>query len=137
MKISTVEYPGELRTKAVHLRSGNAIITDAPVDNRGKGEAFSPTDILSTSLASCMLTIMGIKARDMGLNIDGATAEVQKFMESGPRRVGKIAVQIKMPSSLECTERDKKILQKAALSCPVYLSLHPDTEKDVEFSWAK
>jgi len=137
MKISTVEYPGELRSRAVHLRSGNAIITDAPVDNQGKGEAFSPTDLMSTSLASCMLTIMGIKARDMGLNMDGAAAEVQKFMESGPRRVGKITVHIKMPSSLNCTERDKKILQKAALSCPVYLSLHPDTEKDVEFSWAK
>ena len=134
MEISTVEYEGDLRTTAEHLQSGNSIISDAPVDNQGKGEAFSPSDMLSTSLASCMLTIMGIKARDMNLKIEGSKARVTKIMASDPRRVSEVAIAIQMPKR-GFSERDKKILEKAALSCPVMLSLHPDIKKDISFEW--
>ncbi|TVR88622.1 MAG: OsmC family peroxiredoxin [Saprospirales bacterium] len=134
MKISEVEYSGELRTRAVHLRSGNAIITDAPVDNQGKGQAFSPTDLLTTSLASCMLTIMGIKARYMNLKIEGSKARVTKIMASDPRRVSEVAIKIQMPKS-GFSDRDKKILEQAAMTCPVMLSLHPDIKKDISFEW--
>jgi putative redox protein len=132
--ISTVTYNGELRTSGEHVKSGQSIITDAPTDNNGKGEAFSPTDLLSTSLASCMLTIMGIRASSMNIAIDGAAAEVEKFMASNPRRVAKIVIRIQMPSS-DYSDSDKKVLEHAARTCPVALSLSSEIEQEVSFHW--
>ncbi|MCB2219729.1 MAG: OsmC family protein [Bacteroidetes bacterium] len=123
-------YIGELRTKAKHVRSGNEIITDAPPDNKGKGEAFSPTDLLATALGSCMITIMGISAREHGFNIDGTTAKIWKIMESNPRRVGEVKIEIRFPKN-NYSEKEKKLIEKAAYTCPVYLSLHPDLKKTI------
>jgi uncharacterized OsmC-like protein len=133
MNTSNVTYKGGLRTVSVHLRSGNEIITDAPVDNNGKGEAFSPTDTVATALASCMLTIMGVKANTNNINIEGAFAEVTKTMGVNPRRITKIDVVFKLPFDFD--EKTKTILEKAALTCPVYYSLHSDIEKNVIFNW--
>ena len=133
MPTSNVVYKGSLRTVSVHLKSGNEIITDAPVDNNGKGEAFSPTDTVATALASCMLTIMGIKANAMEISIEGASAEVTKTMGVEPRRITKIDVTFQLPFSFD--DKIKKILEKAALTCPVHYSLHPDIEKNVVFNW--
>ena len=121
---SSVVYQGNLRTQCLHLASGNTIITDAPVDNQGKGEAFSPTDTVATALASCMLTIMGIKARDMELSIEGTKAAVTKTMGTAPRRIVGIAVRIHFPHSFD--EKTQKILERAGNTCPVHYSLHPD-----------
>jgi uncharacterized OsmC-like protein len=132
--ISKVIYKGNLRTEATHLRSGNVIITDAPLDNHGKGEAFSPTDLASTSLASCIMTIMGIAANTHNINIEGATADVIKVMDSDPRRIKTIEVTIQMPDN-NYTDKEKKILEKAAHHCPVGLSLHPDTEEVLTINW--
>jgi uncharacterized OsmC-like protein len=132
--ISKVIYNGELRTTADHVKSGQLIITDAPTDNNGKGEAFSPTDLLSTSLASCMLTIMGIRASSMNITIDGTAAHVEKFMASNPRRVSKIVIRIQMPHS-DYSASDKKILELAARTCPVALSLSREIEQDISFHW--
>ena len=131
---STVIYKGNLRTEATHLKSGNDIITDAPVDNNGKGEAFSPTDLVATSLASCMITIMGIKADRMDLDIEGAAASVVKVMASGPRRIEEIQIQVTMPAR-SFQEGEKKILEKVARTCPVALSIHPDTKQTIDFIW--
>lgn len=131
---STVTYKGNLRTEATHLKSGNDIITDAPVDNNGKGEAFSPTDLVATSLASCMITIMGIKADRMDLDIEGAAASVVKVMASGPRRIEEIQIQVTMPAR-SFQEGEKKILEKVARTCPVALSIHPDTKQTIDFIW--
>ena len=133
--ISKVTYQGNLRTEAVHLKSGNVIYTDAPTDNHGKGEAFSPTDLASTSLASCILTIMGIAANRHGIDIIGARAEVEKIMGSNPRRIAKININITMPSQ-EYSSGQKKILEAAAHHCPVGLSLHDDTEENVIINWS-
>jgi len=132
---STVTYQGSLRTSATHLRSGNDIITDAPVDNNGKGEAFSPTDLVATSLASCMITIMGIKADRMDLDIKGASASVIKVMASGPRRIDKIQIEVSMPAN-NFQEDERKILEKVAKTCPVALSIHPDTKQIIDFIWS-
>jgi putative redox protein len=135
--MATIEtvYQGTLRTQATHVQSGTEILTDAPVDNQGKGEAFSPTDLLAASLGSCMLTIMGIAAKQHGLNIDHTTCSITKIMTAEPpRRVGEIVVDLKFPET-NFTEKDKKILEKSALTCPVYLSLHPDIKKTVSFGW--
>ncbi len=126
-------YLGELRTEATHLQSGTKIITDAPVDNQGKGEAFSPTDLLAASLASCMLTIMGITARTHGINIDGTQCSTTKIMAADPRRVAEIKVDFQFAH--EYTDKEKKILEHAALTCPVFFSLHPDLKKTVDFGW--
>ncbi len=131
---SKVTYQNNLRTTAVHLRSGNEILTDAPVDNRGKGEAFSPTDLFATSLGSCILTIMGIKAADKEIDMTGATAEVNKIMGSNPRRITRLEVTIQMPSN-DYTEKEKKILEAAAHGCPVGKSLHPDLEEIIQINW--
>ncbi len=130
---SKVTYSGDLRTKSVHLQSGTEIITDAPVDNNGKGEAFSPTDMVANSLATCMFTIMGIKANSMNINFDGSTASVTKIMQSDPRMISKIIVEFDM--KLHTDEKTKTILERVALTCPVYLSLHPDIQKEVVFKW--
>lgn len=133
--MATIEtvYLGGLRTEATHVQSGTKIITDAPVDNQGKGEAFSPTDLLSASLASCMLTIMGIKARNMGIDIDNTKCSITKIMATEPRRVAEIVISFKF--SKNYTEKEQKILENAALTCPVYYSLHDDLKKTVDFGW--
>ncbi|WP_350562833.1 OsmC family protein [Psychrobacter sp. CAL346-MNA-CIBAN-0220] len=132
MTTSKVTYQGQLRTNAIHLQSNNEIITDAPTDNHGKGEAFSPTDLLATSLASCMLTIIGIKAADMGVNITGTTAEVTKVMAADPRRVSEVHVVMTFSQVLD--EKTLKIFYNTALTCPVANSLHPDITQNLVFS---
>lgn len=127
-------YLGDLRTEAVHLRSGARIITDAPPDNQGKGEAFSPTDLCAASLASCMLTIMGISAHNHGLNIDGATASVHKIMAADPRRIARVEIRLEVPGS-QLDERQRKILETAGRTCPVAFSLAEGVEQVVEFEW--
>lgn len=134
MTTSTVEYQGNLRTQALHLQSNNQIITDAPTDNHGKGEAFSPTDLLATSLASCMLTIIGIKAESMEIDVVGTKAEVTKTMAAEPRRVSEVKVNIQFAKDFD--ERTRKVLEAAALTCPVAKSIHPDIEQDVSFSYS-
>ena len=129
MTTSKITYQGDLRTSAIHLQSNNEIITDAPTDNQGKGKAFSPTDLLATSLASCMLTIIGIKARDMEIDITGTTAEVTKVMTADPRRVSEIHVAITFNRQLD--EKTQKIFYNTALTCPVAKSIHPDIMKKV------
>ena len=131
---SKIIYNGGLRTQAEHLRSGNKIITDAPVDNRGKGEAFSPTDLIATGLGSCILTIMGIKALDKGIDMEGATCEVSKIMASNPRRIARLEVTIQMPDKT-FTDKEKKLLEAAAHHCPVGNSLHPDLEEVITIKW--
>ena len=133
MATSRVKYLGDLRTECEHLQSGSTFITDAPVDNQGKGEAFSPTDTVATVLASCMLTIMGIKARDNGLKIEGTTAEVTKTMSSDPRRISAIKVELTFQRSY--SEKDQKILERAAKTCPVLYSIHPDIDLDIQFNY--
>ena len=130
---SKVTYLGELRTSSVHIQSGTEILSDAPLDNNGRGEAFSPTDTVANALATCMFTIMGIKARDMGIDLSGATAEVIKVMAADPRRIAKISVAFTINTPLD--DKAKTILQRAALTCPVHYSLHPDIEKDITFNW--
>jgi putative redox protein len=129
-----VKYLGDLRTEATHLLSGKKIITDAPPDNQGKGEAFSPTDLCATSLASCMLTIMGISARNHGMDIDGTEASVKKVMSSDPRRIGQIAIVFQMPAK-DYSDKQKKILETAARNCPVHFSLGDGVEQSIEFVW--
>ena len=135
MATSKVTYLGGLRTQAIHLQSGTEIITDAPVDNQGKGEAFSPTDLLATSFANCMLTIMGIAALTHEIDMDGTTVEVTKVMAAEPRRVAEIHVNFSFPKKEEYSDKQKKILEHAALTCPVHYSLHPDIKRPVNFGW--
>ena len=130
---SKVIYKGDLRTEARHIRSGNTIITDAPTDNKGKGETFSPTDLVATALASCMLTIMGIKANEMNINIKGASAKVKKIMAANPRRIAQVIIDISIP--ILVSEKAKNILEKAALTCPVDNSLSDSMIRDVKFIW--
>ena len=133
MSTSKVTYLGNLRTECVHLKSGATFITDAPIDNNGKGEAFSPTDTVATGLANCMLTMMGIKARDLHVNLDGSTALVTKTMAANPRRISKIDVVLRLPSNID--SKPRKILENTANTCPVLYSLHPDIEKAIVFNW--
>lgn len=130
---SRVTYTGGLRTTSEHIRSGNSFITDAPIDNNGLGEAFSPTDTVATGLASCMLTVMGIKANGLAVDITNSAAEVTKHMESNPRRIAKIEVKLSLPSGV--SEKNRKILVHTANTCPVLYSLHPDIEKVISFHW--
>lgn len=131
---SKITYLGELRTEAVHLQSGNIIITDAPTDNQGKGEAFSPTDLCATALASCMLTIMGISARNHNIQIEGTTATVHKIMAANPRRIEAIEINIHFPIK-PFTDLQKKLLETAGRTCPVALSLHENIEQRINFIW--
>ncbi|MBL87709.1 MAG: osmotically inducible protein OsmC [Winogradskyella sp.] len=130
---SKVTYLGNLRTESTHIKSGNTFITDAPTDNNGKGKAFSPTDTVATGLASCMLTVMGIKARDLDVDMSGATAEVTKTMASNPRRISKIKVILNFP--FKADNKTQKVLEHTANTCPVHYSLHPDIERDITFNW--
>jgi putative redox protein len=127
-------YTGDLRCKAVHLKSGNELITDAPTDNMGKGEAFSPTDLTATSLGVCMLTTIGISAQKNNYSISGARAAITKIMESNPRRIAEIKVDLHLPANNYTTEQ-KKMIERAALHCPVAKSLHPDLVQTVNFIW--
>ncbi len=134
MNTSEVIYLGELRTEAKHLASNNKIVSDAPIDNHGKGEAFSPTDLMSTSLANCMLTVMGIAANTHGYKMEGAIAKVTKVMIQNPRRVGEIIVEITMPNN-NYDEKAKAILENTAKTCPVSKSLHPELIQTILFNW--
>jgi putative redox protein len=131
---ATVTYKGGLRTEAKHIRSGNTIITDAPIDNKGKGEAFSPTDLVATAIASCMLTIMGIKADEMNLAIEGTKADVEKIMGTDPRRISQVNICINIP--IDTDEKTKKILERAALTCPVDKSVSEGMIREIKFIWA-
>lgn len=133
---STIRYAGDLRTECVHLQSGTMIETDAPKDNHGKGERFSPTDLVATALGACMLSILGIVGRTHSINIDGACVDIEKIMVADPmRRIGEINVWMKFPADKNYSEKEMKILEHAAMTCPVLLSLHPDTKKTVTFQW--
>ena len=128
-----IVYEGSLRTSCEHVPSAARLLTDAPVDNQGRGEAFSPTDLLATALGSCMLTTMGIRAQNEGWVLDGARVRVEKHMESAPRRVGRLVVEIELPAALEAPMRTT--LERVAWGCPVKQSLHPDVELDVRFRY--
>lgn len=134
MPTATAKYLGELRVETTHLRSGKVLTTDAPVDNNGKGEAFSPTDTVAASLATCMLTIMGIRADKKGIDLQGATAEITKTMASDPRRIAKIEVAVTFPK-LNIDPQFQELLELAAANCPVAKSLHPDIEQVLTFHW--
>ncbi len=134
MATSTTQYLGDLRTEATHILSGKQIITDAPLDNEGKGEAFSPTDLLATSLGCCMLTIMGIAARKHGFSIDGTKVVTTKIMAQNPRRVGEIIVEFTFPPN-DYNDKAKKFIEAAARECPVASSLHPDLAQTILFNY--
>lgn len=130
-----VEYKGELRTVCTHLRSGSEIETDAPVDNHGKGERFSPTDLVATALAACMVTTIGIANTTHKIDIAGADCMVEKIMVSNPRRIGEVKVILNFPAWQSYSEKEKQILERIALTCPVMESLHPDCKKTLSFNW--
>jgi uncharacterized OsmC-like protein len=132
---SQIIYKGGLRTSAIHLQSSTEIETDAPSDNQGKGERFSPTDLMATALGTCMITTMAIKANTMNIVLDGARVDVTKIMVSDPRRIGKLIAHVYFPSNLNLDDKQKDILERTARTCPVERSLHPDIELDMAFNW--
>jgi putative redox protein len=132
---SQIIYKGGLRTSAIHLQSSTEIETDAPSDNQGKGERFSPTDLLATALGTCMITTMAIKANTMNIVLDGTRVDVTKVMVSDPRRIGKIIAYVFFPAHLHLDDKQKDILERTARTCPVERSLHPDIELDMTFNW--
>ena len=134
MSKANIVYQNNLRTEAEHIASGEKIITDAPVDNNGKGEAFSPTDLVATALGSCMITIMAISANKYDIDVTGTYASVKKNMGSDPRRISEIFIDINMNKNIE--EKDRKRLERSALTCPVHRSLHPDLEKKIRFIYS-
>ena len=134
MSTSKIIYKNNLRTEAQHVASGQKIITDAPLDNNGKGEAFSPTDLVATALASCMITIMAIAAEKNGIDISETSASVKKIMGTDPRTISDVVINITMSKTLAL--KDRKRLEKAALACPVHKSLHPDMNKEITFSYS-
>ena len=133
MATSSIEYVGDLRTICIHLQSGTQILTDAPTDNHGKGEAFSPTDLVATALGSCMVSIMAIKSKDLEIDLKDSTVSVTKIMQAEPRKIAKIIVELNM--AIDTSDKNKIILERSAMTCPVLLSLHPDIEKEVTFNW--
>ncbi|MBP6756381.1 MAG: OsmC family protein [Bacteroidia bacterium] len=135
MITSKIEYLGELRTEATHIQSNSLIHTDAPKDNHGKGEAFSPTDLIATALGSCMISVMGIVALKEGITtVEGTIAEVIKVMYTEPRRIGEIHIKITFPKK-NFTDKEKLMYERAAHTCPVAKSLHPDLKQIIEFVW--
>ena len=134
MSRANIVYQNNLRTESEHIASGEKIITDAPVDNNGKGEAFSPSDLVATALGSCMITIMAISANKYDIDVTGTNASVKKIMGSDPRRISEISIDINMNKNIE--EKDRKRLERAALACPVHKSLHPDLEKKIRFIYS-
>lgn len=134
METIRTKYTGSLRTHALHVASGNTLITDAPIDNHGKGEAFSPTDLLATSFGSCMITVVGIAADTHGFNIDGTKLKITKIMASNPRRIGELIIELDFPDN-GYSEKEKEIIRKTALTCPVAISLHPDVKQTIVFNF--
>jgi len=132
---SKIIYKGEYRTEAVHLQSGTQIETDAPTDNNGKGERFSPTDLVATALGSCMISIMAMSAEPRGISLLGTECEITKIMMANPRKIGEIVVKVVVNGQDSYDEKERTILERAALTCPVYLSLHEGVKKTVEFIW--
>jgi putative redox protein len=132
---SQIIYKGELRTVATHLQSGSAIETDAPTDNQGKGERFSPTDLVAVALGSCMITTIGIKSRGLNIDLENTRLDVTKIMVADPRRIGKIIVNVFFPEGLAIDQKQKDIIENTARTCPVARSLHPDTEMEMVFNW--
>jgi uncharacterized OsmC-like protein len=130
---SKITYLGNLRTSSIHLQSGSEIISDAPIDNNGKGEAFSPTDTVANALGSCMFTVMGIKAQDLNVDLSNSTAEITKVMAADPRRISEIHVVFNF--SVVTDTKNKTILERTAITCPVYYSLHSDIKKVITFNW--
>ena len=134
MVVIQIEYQGDLHCKALHGPSQTELNTDAPKDNQGRGESFSPTDLVATALGTCMLTVMGIMARTLGIDITGTTASVEKEMTSAPpRRIASLAVNIHVPHTLSAENKQK--LERAAHTCPVHKSLHPDIQTPIQFTW--
>lgn len=129
-----LEYKGEFHCECLHLQSGSMIETDAPTDNRGKGERFSPTDLLCVSLGTCMITTMGLKATDMNIELKGTTLDVTKHMLSEPRRIGQIDIVVHLPK-LDLSEKDRTILQRTGDNCPVIKSLNPEMKVNIEYLW--
>lgn len=134
METIRTEYTGDLRTHALHVASGNKIITDAPLDNHGKGEAFSPTDLLATSFGSCMITVVGIAAATHGFSIDGTKLKITKIMAANPRRIAELVVEMDFPAT-GYSDKEKEIIRKTAITCPVALSLHPDVKQTLIFNF--
>lgn len=134
MKTSKIIYQGNLRTGATHIKSGNNIITDAPTDNQGKGEAFSPTDLVATALGSCMLTIIGIKAQDNGMVTEDIAVEVTKVMASNPRKICEVIVEFNFGYK-NYTDKEKKIIENAAKTCPVALSIDSSIKQTLTFNF--
>lgn len=132
---ATILYEGNLRCNAKHLQSNSIIETDAPTDNRGKGERFSPTDLVCTALATCMITTMAMKATDMGIELKDSIVDVKKYMASDPRRISKIDAVVTLPKTLGLDEKDKTILQRTGDNCPVIKSLHPDVIINTTYDW--
>lgn len=128
-------YLGDLRTEITHLQSGGKVITDAPTDNNGKGEYISPTDMVAGALGSCMLTIMGMTAERLGLDLKGTRLEITKVMAADPRRIGEIKIDFHLPFT--CDEKSRKILERAADTCPVAKSLHPDLKQNITFYYGE
>lgn len=134
MSTSTITYLGQLRTSMKHNYSGTEVLSDAPLDNQGLAQSFSPTDYVATALGSCMMTIMGIKARDMGIDLTNTILEIDKVMAANPRRIAEVHVRIIFPKA-DYTEKDKAVLENAARTCPVAHSLHPDIKQLITFEW--
>lgn len=132
---SSVVYDGNLRTVCTHHQSGSIIETDAPVDNQGNGERFSPSDLVATALASCMITIMGIKARDLQVDIKGMRIDVEKLMAAEPRRIAGINLTFHFPDTLVLDDKQRVVLERAAHTCPVIYSIHPDIKVNTMFNW--
>ena len=132
-----VSYVDPLRTENTHLKSGQMLLTDAPTDNHGLGEAFSPTDLLSTSLAACVMTIMGIHVQSRDYDLLGIEAQVQKSMAANPRRVAAIAMEMDVRLSEQATDHDLKVLERVARACPVAQSLHPDVKQELTFRFVR
>ena len=132
---STVIYKGALRTEMQHVQSGSIIENDAPVDNHGKGERFSPTDMVATALGSCMLTTIGIKAQTLSIDLTGTSVEITKIMKLEPRRIGGIKAYVTFPAGITDDEHLRELLERTARTCPVERSLHPDMELDFKFTW--
>ena len=129
-----IEYVGNLHCKATHAPSGVELITDAPADNMGKGETFSPTDLVATALGTCILTVMGTKAQSMGIDLTGSTVVVDKEMTSGPRRISRLATSVVVPHQI--SDRDRKVLEAAAFTCPVHKSMSSEVAMPITFEWS-
>ena len=130
---SKITYLGDLRTSSIHVQSGATILSDAPIDNHGKGEAFSPTDLVANALGSCIMTIMAIKANDLNVDLTDTIVEITKVMQTEPRRISKIVIVMNM--SVATSDKNKIILERVAMNCPVLLSLNPLIDKEISFNW--